>query len=329
MNPKIKKITFLVCFLSIACFTMGQDIDALDIKNGFREFTFGDSITKFNNMIPLTYSNDSLDVIYRKSNDKLMLGSASISINYTFYNHRLMQISIASKGDVESQILLHELEVMYGKGDSDPKSSEQKFTWKGEKIDIIYYKDFETYYESAIIFSRSIMAERKNDKTKKKPIIIPTEIKEELEITETPKITEVETEDKIVKLGKVDRFYIYLHKHNNYTQGDSFCYLHFTDNEFYNSNVGLDKDDLDVLLKTIKALIGKITEEKKHDTVISIEGNDNIRANASYKQSTGKWDADLYVGSGYFYKVTLANLSELIPLIESARTIMQPYTNKY
>lgn len=138
-----------------------------------------------------------------------------------------------------------------------------------------------------------------------------------------PKVEEVQTEDKTIKIGSTNKYIVYLDKHNNYTENDSTYSFKLEEiSNSFNYAYLLQKDEVMILLNTLISLKEKLKEKKNHDTKVRIEGSDKVYADARYKVSSGKWESSLYLNNTFFFDVVISDVNNVIPLIEKALSVM-------
>lgn len=153
-------LAILLILISIQ--SAAQNIKALDDKYGFREMKFDDSITKFDDLVPLDYSNDSTKILYKRSNDKLTIGATEVTIYYSFYKNLFDALTINVKGYENCEDILNTLEGMYGKGHQSNRYIKD-FTWIGKKVLLSYDYDSVNNEATIYMFCNSSIKKQSND----------------------------------------------------------------------------------------------------------------------------------------------------------------------
>ena len=156
----MKTVLLISIFILSYLFSFGQNLKALDDKNGFREAKFGMAPSSFKNLeivkaTPIVgLSGEKKDINYHKLYpvkgeyyDKevdLHIGKFPLDyVEYHFYKDKLVTIEIkVSEGLTNQNGVLEVLETAYGKGVFD--KNEEKWhpitycTWDGEKVKMVY-----------------------------------------------------------------------------------------------------------------------------------------------------------------------------------------------
>lgn len=158
----MKNMIGYLLILTLALDTSGQNIKALDSKFGFREMHFNDSITVFNDLVPIEYSNDSLSVFYTRTGDKLTIGNAEVTISYGFYKDKFYSVFIKTKGFENSRELLTILKELYGRGYQDNNYIE-RYSWHGKKVSLSYEQNSITGDSDVLMYSRESISTQKRD----------------------------------------------------------------------------------------------------------------------------------------------------------------------
>ena len=157
-------ISIFLLIFSVHCY--GQNMKALDNKFGFREMKFGDSITKFDDLVPIEYSNDSSSIFYKRTGDKLTIGSTEVALSYGFYKGVLYSIYIKTKGYENSRSLLKTLEEMYGKGYQSNRYIEE-YSWYGKKVSLSYDENSINHNADILMYSKESITQQKKDEKEK------------------------------------------------------------------------------------------------------------------------------------------------------------------
>ena len=229
-----------------------------------------------------------------------------------------MNLTITTTGLESSNVLLQELEKLYGKPQEEIDYQGKK-TWKGRKVCMIYNFDSKTSDANAFMYSLEITDRRKSEKAGNNSKFVKSyESQETQNDINSIKVKEIQTEDKNIIIGRLNKLVIYIHVHKNFTTLDSIYTFFIADNEYFLTTGGLDKNNAILLLNTALKLKDKLNEQKIHETEVTINEDNQIHATARYKMSTGKWEARLYSNYYTSFEVTIIELDKLIPLIEKA-----------
>jgi hypothetical protein len=161
----MKKILLIVTII-LSNSIIAQNLKALDDKNGFREYKFGDTITKFTNLKVIESNKDSTNVFYKRTDDKLTIGEYEVELIYGFYKGQFSTLFIKTKGYTNSRGVLKTLIELYGKGFQDNKYIE-KYSWTGNLVRLSYDENSATNNASTLMYSLGISAKKKNDEQEK------------------------------------------------------------------------------------------------------------------------------------------------------------------
>ena len=145
-------------------------IAALDAKNGFRDATFGDSISQYTGMIQTKDSKelfpDDPTKVYFKKEDKLRLGDADLrDISYFFDQGRLTEVQVWIDGTYDSNKVLEALKYAYG----PPTEVKGNWSsWTSKKV-FMFYNQFTDYAgkEVAFVQMRSLEMEKEKERQQK------------------------------------------------------------------------------------------------------------------------------------------------------------------
>jgi hypothetical protein len=161
------KKTILVSLIMILMLkSFGQNLKALDEKNGFRDYKFGDSISKFTNLKLYEMSKDSLTGYYTKLDDKLKIGDFDVTISYSFYKKVLSLIIIRTIDYNSSRGLLSLFKQQYGDGYKENQYIED-YSWWGKEVTLSYNENSATHKSTIYMWSNSIQNFQKKDKEEK------------------------------------------------------------------------------------------------------------------------------------------------------------------
>lgn len=156
----MRYLIIALLFIPISGYT--QNIKALDAKNGFRDMTFGDHASKFDDLVPIEYAKDSTTIYYTRSGDKLTIGAAEVTLHYGFYKNMFSSVSIRTEGYQNSRSLLDALTEMYGRGYQSNRYIKD-YSWSGKKVSIAYDENSITNDASALIWSRVLWKMQSED----------------------------------------------------------------------------------------------------------------------------------------------------------------------
>ena len=156
-------LLFLLC---LSFYGFSQNLPTLDEKNGFREMKFGDSVSKFKDLVILEYDNDSSSRFYSRTHDKLTIGSAEVTLVYGFYMGQMSSVHIKTKGYVNSAELLRVLIELYGKGYQSNEYIEH-YVWYGQKVNMSYKKNSIIDDSSILMWSKIIQDQKDKDQKEK------------------------------------------------------------------------------------------------------------------------------------------------------------------
>ncbi len=160
------KQLLMFILVAIPFFCNCQNLKALDTKNGFRDMQFGDSDSKFNDLVVDAYSSDSLSIFCRRTGDKLTIGASEVSIIYVFYKSQLKNVVIKTKGLKNSRALLDALQEMYGKG-RQPNEYIEEYYWWGKKVTLDYDENSISGDAKVFITSKEISGKQDLDSKEK------------------------------------------------------------------------------------------------------------------------------------------------------------------
>jgi hypothetical protein len=159
----MKKILFFSVFLCLSVSLIAQNLKALDTKNGFRDFKFGDDISTFKDLVEIEIGKDGLTKFYSITDDKLAIGTSELEkISYGFYKDKLFAITIATKGYSNSRGVLKALQELYGNGTQENRFME-KYTWWGSKVWAFYEENSITKNAQIMFLSKPIVDQRTQD----------------------------------------------------------------------------------------------------------------------------------------------------------------------
>lgn len=136
------KNLLLFCLLFAGLAANAQSIEDLDAKNGFRDATFGNSITKMKGLVAV--ATEGSDKCYRRTSDVLKISNAPLrSIEYCFYKGVLASITVTYTTEETREKLLQSLQIAYGLGldSTDYKPSITGNFWRGKVVSMLLSND--------------------------------------------------------------------------------------------------------------------------------------------------------------------------------------------
>ena len=108
----------------------------LDARNGFRDVTFGSSVSKYPGMVLVERDGDMK--VYKRPKDDLTLGEGRLqSILYFFYKDQLSEVMLETVGLVNSRAALAVLSHAYGPGGQANQFLET-YVWPGQRVGLLY-----------------------------------------------------------------------------------------------------------------------------------------------------------------------------------------------
>ncbi|TGE22792.1 hypothetical protein [Hymenobacter metallicola] len=136
---------------------------ALDDKNGFRTYHFGDDVSTIPGLKEVEKSGDTK--YYTKTDENLKIGDADLhSITYGFYKGKLHYVVVRIKGIVDSRKVLAALETQYGSGYKSNRYLENYY-WFGNKVNGTYDENSVTH-DTTVSFSSVEIAKQKEEDAK-------------------------------------------------------------------------------------------------------------------------------------------------------------------
>lgn len=135
-----------------------EKLTALDAKNGFRTYHFGDDVSTIPNLKEIEKDGDTK--FYNKTDENLKIGDANLKdIVYGFYKGKLYIVMINTKGLVDSRKVYDALASQYGGGYQSNKYLE-KYYWFGDKVTGSYDENTLTH-DALISFSSTEISKQK------------------------------------------------------------------------------------------------------------------------------------------------------------------------
>ena len=159
----MKTATLLLLIILSSFVVHAQNLKTLDDKNGFREYKFGMGHQDIPNLKLVSEDTVTHTSFYEKTDEKLTIGDATVeSIGYGFYNDRLYNVLIKTKGLLNSRAVLSVMEGLYGKGEQSNQFIE-KYFWLGGVVNAFYSQNSITNDAQIYFGSLPIVEERKKD----------------------------------------------------------------------------------------------------------------------------------------------------------------------
>lgn len=125
-------------------------IQFMDLKNGFRDATFGQSEAEFSNLVLKEKDEPGQLAVYTRTGDLLALESVPLeTIEYTFFKHRLYRIALRWKIEHPESVLPTPPSTdlaaccssLYGKPKRlATRDGYIKYSWIGEKVELILHE---------------------------------------------------------------------------------------------------------------------------------------------------------------------------------------------
>jgi hypothetical protein len=133
----------------------------LDARNGFRDVTFGDAITKYPDMVK--DSTSGALTCYRRPTDDLVVGEGTLaSIHYCFYKARLSHVLLKATDHSNTKAVLQTLQHAYGAG-IQPNPYMENYVWMGDKVWLSYHGNAVVPQAAILFTSQPLRAEQEAD----------------------------------------------------------------------------------------------------------------------------------------------------------------------
>jgi len=157
----MKNITLFFTFFLLSTIVIGQNIKALDEKNGFREYNFGVDTNAIPNLMFIGESGGERS--YKKTDEKMSIGDAEIeSIQYIFYKNQLSSVYISTNNLTNSRAVLRVLRELYGNG-YKPNQFMDKYNWSGKRVYLVYDENSITGGATILMWSKLLYEQKKAD----------------------------------------------------------------------------------------------------------------------------------------------------------------------
>jgi hypothetical protein len=164
----MKKLLCLLAFgLVSAASVHAQSVADLDTKYGFRDLAFETDTSAIEGLTLGESSNFKL--LAQRPADNKKVGGATISkIEYSFFQGRLYEVTLTTKGLVNSHALREALEGQYGEGELVSTAGQDK-NWIGKRVRLTYRED-PAFHNGVVRFTCKKLAEElaKSQKSGKK-----------------------------------------------------------------------------------------------------------------------------------------------------------------
>jgi hypothetical protein len=155
----IKTICVILGLLAYSA-TIGQSIEELDKKGGFKEFKIGDSVSIYKDKVKPTKSLENADSKLYLVKDQISVKTYTGEVELKVYKGKVQEVIVSfknsSKADFED--ILKSLQTLYGdysKGKSTSPALnrfEKVFVWTGQKIKLRIGHD-ENYKLTEMVYS--------------------------------------------------------------------------------------------------------------------------------------------------------------------------------
>jgi hypothetical protein len=139
---------------------VGQSVEELDKKGGFKEFKIGDDVSVYNDKVSPTKTLENADSKLYLAKDKVSVKTYTGEVELKVYKGKVQEVIVSfknsSKGDFED--LLKSLETLYGEYSKGKEKSpalsrfEKVYVWTGQKIKLRIGYD-ENYKLTEMVYS--------------------------------------------------------------------------------------------------------------------------------------------------------------------------------
>ncbi len=134
-----KSLLTLAAALLVAGAAHAQSAAALDTKYGFRDLKFETDTSAIEGLVRVEAT--PLKLIASRPTDSHKVGSATIArIDYGFYQGKLYEVTLTTKGLVSSHALREALESQYGEGKLVATMGQDR-NWDGQEVRLTYRED--------------------------------------------------------------------------------------------------------------------------------------------------------------------------------------------
>lgn len=132
-------LTLLAATLLTAGGAYAQSADALDAKYGFRDLKFETDTSAIEGLV--FGEATPLKLLASRPSDARKVGAATISrIDYGFYQGRLYEVTLVTKGLTNSHALREVLEGQFGEGTLVSAVAQDR-NWDGKQVRLTYRED--------------------------------------------------------------------------------------------------------------------------------------------------------------------------------------------
>jgi hypothetical protein len=130
---------------------------ALDSKNGFRNYHFGNDISQHTELVKKETAGNT--IYYTNPRESLKIGEADLKgVVVGFYKSKLFYILIRTTGQLNSMRSKDVLEAQYGLGFQDNKHI-PSYAWFGHNVTLIYDENSITHDAKIAFLGRTIDAQ--------------------------------------------------------------------------------------------------------------------------------------------------------------------------
>ena len=152
-----KPLLTLAAALLLSGAAHAQSVTELDAKYGFRDLKFETDTSAVENLT-ITEATP-LRLSATRATDAMKIGGATISrIEYVFFQGRLMEVDIITKGLVNSKALREALEGQYGQGTVIAQVGQDR-NWTGKQV-LLTYREDPAFHNATVRFIQKKMYEK-------------------------------------------------------------------------------------------------------------------------------------------------------------------------
>jgi len=149
-------LTFAAALLTSGA-VWAQSVADLDTKYGFRDLKFETDTSAIDGLVPGEAT--AVKLLATRPDDSKKIGQATLnSITYGFYQGKLYEVTIVTKGLTNSHALREVLEGQYGEG-ALVSAAGQDRNWDGKQVRLTYRED-PAYHNSTVRFTHKKLNEQ-------------------------------------------------------------------------------------------------------------------------------------------------------------------------
>lgn len=138
-------------------------LKALDVKNGFRQFRFGEDVSQYPDLKPKSNREMGGMRYYTHTSENLKVGGAALkSIAYAFYKDKLAAVFIQTEDVTNSLALRDALRSQYTSGYRSNPYIEHYF-WFGKVVTMSYEENPATGAGMVMLLSNELRKQQKNN----------------------------------------------------------------------------------------------------------------------------------------------------------------------